>query len=195
MGGAPFCSLSVRLLGGWQRDFDKVAVTERSALKAPVAHPLFINRTRSMFLLAVPNASFSEAPAVALRNAVPERADISVFCTRRNSCNCTRTVPPASCPRVPLLLSWAVNLAPQLHRTSRAAASFPLSTLPAQPQHRVLLSHFRMNTCKSVSKQTTLSTCRMNTYAKPGGRGPRRSLTNVQPQVSEFVVHSAARDD
>jgi len=33
------------------------------------------------------------------------------------------------------------------------------------------LSTFRMNTCKSVSKQRTLSTSRMNTYAKTGGRG------------------------
>jgi hypothetical protein len=32
-------------------------------------------------------------------------------------------------------------------------------------------SPFRMNTCKSVSKQRTLSSFRMNTYEKPGGRG------------------------
>jgi hypothetical protein len=37
---------------------------------------------------------------------------------------------------------------------------------PASP-----LSTFRMNTCKSVSKQRTLSPSRMNTYAKTGGRG------------------------
>ena len=35
-----------------------------------------------------------------------------------------------------------------------------------------LLSTFRMNTCKSVSKQSTLTTFRMNTYAKTGGRVP-----------------------
>src|SRR5260221_6174534 len=34
------------------------------------------------------------------------------------------------------------------------------------------LSTFRMNTCKSVSKQRTLSPFRMNTYAKTGGGGP-----------------------
>jgi hypothetical protein len=34
-----------------------------------------------------------------------------------------------------------------------------------------LLTIFRINTCKSVTKQTTLTTCRINTYAKPGGRG------------------------
>ncbi len=32
----------------------------------------------------------------------------------------------------------------------------------------VLLSTFRMNTCKSVSKHTTLTTFRMNTHAKQG---------------------------
>src|SRR5713226_1120047 len=31
---------------------------------------------------------------------------------------------------------------------------------------------FRINTCKSVSKQTTLSTFRINTYEKPGEGGP-----------------------
>src|SRR6267154_1344454 len=34
------------------------------------------------------------------------------------------------------------------------------------------LTTFKMNTCKSVSKQRTLSTCRMNTYAKTGCGGP-----------------------
>jgi len=37
---------------------------------------------------------------------------------------------------------------------------------PASP-----LSTFRMNTCESVSKQRTLSTSGMNTYAKTGGGG------------------------
>jgi hypothetical protein len=36
---------------------------------------------------------------------------------------------------------------------------------------RESLTPFRINTCKSVSKQKTLSTCTMNTYAKPRGRG------------------------
>ena len=33
------------------------------------------------------------------------------------------------------------------------------------------VSPFRINTCKSVSKQTTLTPFRMNTYEKTGGRG------------------------
>jgi hypothetical protein len=40
-----------------------------------------------------------------------------------------------------------------------------------QAVHPKALTPFRMNTCKSVSKQKTLSTCTMNTYAKTGGRG------------------------
>jgi len=33
------------------------------------------------------------------------------------------------------------------------------------------INTFKMNTCKSVSKQRTLTSFRMNTYAKRGGRG------------------------
>ena len=36
---------------------------------------------------------------------------------------------------------------------------------------RTFLSTFRINTCKSVSKQTTLSSFRINTCEKTGGRG------------------------
>src|ERR1700730_6294582 len=36
---------------------------------------------------------------------------------------------------------------------------------------RPCVTTFRMNTCKSVSKQRTLSPSRMNTYVKTGGGG------------------------
>src|SRR5258706_5276092 len=39
-----------------------------------------------------------------------------------------------------------------------------------------VLSTFRMNTCKSVSKQRTLTPFRMNTCEKPGGGGPPRKI-------------------
>jgi len=52
---------------------------------------------------------------------------------------------------------WGV---PNAYRTQRERLRHPSSTSP-----------FRMNTCKSVSKQTTLTPFRMNTYAKPGGEG------------------------
>jgi hypothetical protein len=40
-------------------------------------------------------------------------------------------------------------------------------------------SPFRINTCKSVSKQRTLTTFRMNTYAKTGGRGSTEYLPPI----------------
>jgi hypothetical protein len=52
----------------------------------------------------------------------------------------------------------------------------PRLTLIAQPQNRAPLNTFRMNTCKSVSKQSTLTIFRMNTYAKTGGEGPSRQV-------------------
>src|ERR1700676_889159 len=48
---------------------------------------------------------------------------------------------------------------------------FPRSNHKAPPH----VTTFRMNTCKSVSKQSTLTTFRMNTYEKPRGGGPRHS--------------------
>src|SRR6267142_2822612 len=50
---------------------------------------------------------------------------------------------------------------------------------------RTELSTFRMNTCKSVSKQTTLTTFRMNTYEKPGGRGVAPRDSRLTPCYSE----------
>jgi hypothetical protein len=53
----------------------------------------------------------------------------------------------------------------------------PLSRIPcasagsANVQTIRSVSMFRINTCKSVSKQTTSTPFRMNTYEKPGGRG------------------------
>ena len=50
---------------------------------------------------------------------------------------------------------------------------------------------FRMNTCKSVSKQTTLTPFRMNTYEKQGEGGRATFLPfTVEYQLS--AVHSAA---
>ena len=55
---------------------------------------------------------------------------------------------------------------------------------PAAP-----LSTFKMNTCKSVSKQRTLTPSRMNTYAKPGGRG-LLLLTSWPPRVVEAGLYA-----
>jgi hypothetical protein len=60
-------------------------------------------------------------------------------------------------------------------RPLSVASVFPVECLPAT--HAPLLTThsplttFRINTCKSVSKQTTLTPLRINTYKKPGGGG------------------------
>jgi hypothetical protein len=58
-------------------------------------------------------------------------------------------------------------------------APFPFFTShQSRVTSHVPVSTFRMNTCKSVSKQRTLSTSRMNTYAKTGGGGASRAIVS-----------------
>jgi hypothetical protein len=75
------------------------------------------------------------------------------------------------------------------------------SRMPWFAQFWCNLSPFRMNTSKSVSKQRTLTTFRMNTYEKQGGGGgsPQRvnSLFRQQPTLHELpcfqtLTHSFA---
>jgi hypothetical protein len=68
----------------------------------------------------------------------------------------------------PSSLPQRSRTAPLSRRSSSPRWRSPLHIGPS-PQH--LLSPFRMNTCKSVSKQRTLTIFRMNTYAKTGGGG------------------------
>src|SRR5580765_5429947 len=107
--------------------------------------------------------------------------------------------------QVPLSVPRPTNLTPLFRYPCSLFALFfqPLpfvfnSLQPLFPKHpgwgptstrTVSLSHsqcvlpvsiFKMNTCESVSKQTTSSPFRMNTYAKPGGGGP---LTSAPPVV------------
>ena len=49
---------------------------------------------------------------------------------------------------------------------------------------------FRINTCKSVSKQTTLSPFRINTYEKTRGRG--RGVSPRVPEPSSFLSNACA---
>ena len=58
------------------------------------------------------------------------------------------------------------------------------------PHHSALLSTFRMNSCKSVSKQRTLSFFRMNTYAKTGGGGP--PLVECGREATAFTAQTQA---
>jgi hypothetical protein len=56
------------------------------------------------------------------------------------------------------------------------------------------VSTFRINTCKSGSKQRTLTTFRMNTYAKRGEGGPLRLTTLSAPgDAFEGTVKEEAR--
>src|SRR5258708_23940892 len=61
------------------------------------------------------------------------------------------------------------RLAPSCALPASSSPTFEPSIL--QPRNL-----FRINTCKSVSKQTTLTLFRMNTYEKQGGGGGRASV-------------------
>jgi hypothetical protein len=54
---------------------------------------------------------------------------------------------------------------------SRRNLSHPSRRSRPSSAETATLTTFRINTCKSVSKQTTLTPFRMNTYEKPKGRG------------------------
>jgi hypothetical protein len=69
---------------------------------------------------------------------------------------------------------------------------FPSSPLPhLRPLLRsppFCVSTFRINTSKSVSKQTTLTSFRMNTYGKTGGRGQRVAIIDGYNQGDGIVA-------
>jgi hypothetical protein len=77
-------------------------------------------------------------------------------------------------PRRTLRLSVIIFLC--LHRPC-SPRCFVTLAIPSSPRSPCALSTFRINTCKSVSKQMTLTPFRINTYEKPRGRGVQR-LTN-----------------
>src|SRR5260370_25288008 len=52
------------------------------------------------------------------------------------------------------------------------------------------VSPFRINTCKSVSKQTTLTPFRMNTYEKHGGWGGASFFFPVNSVFSDVMTHA-----
>jgi len=54
------------------------------------------------------------------------------------------------------------------------------------------LSTFKINTCKSVSKQRTLSPSRMNTYAKTGGGGLLARLAVVEAGLYARLASGAS---
>ncbi len=151
-------------------------------------------RCRSLFLIAVrPRNSairclllyFPRTPALPFLMVAPVPAHISNLPRRKLSCPSRRSGPNFR-PVNLLQPLFPCSVAPVLC-FQELAASFPkipgwgVPRLPLRPPavHYPLrtthspLTTFRMNTCKSVSKQRTLTTFRMNTYAKQGegGRG------------------------
>ncbi|MCU1241474.1 MAG: hypothetical protein JWO71_2200 [Candidatus Acidoferrum typicum] len=87
---------------------------------------------------------------------------------------CTQTVLPTSCPDVPHALPYGILLARLeairykrgLEAKARNRESAQTTWDPSNP--------FAINTCKSVSKQMTLTSFRINTYEKQGEGGPTR---------------------
>jgi len=72
------------------------------------------------------------------------------------------------------------NFCVSLPWSEKGALSFLFVCVPASLRSCI---YFRMNTCESVSKQRTLTLFRMNTYAKPRGRGPLQRPLWCDPAV------------
>src|SRR5258708_5412447 len=91
-----------------------------------------------------------------------------------------------------------MKLEPQpVRRNPRATAPANLSilTLGSRAARLYAITPFRINTCKSVSKQRTLSAFKINTYEKPrGGGAPSRlrlgAIRGVDPHVLRGEVAS-----
>jgi hypothetical protein len=86
-----------------------------------------------------------------------------------------QTAPCAICPSVAKQESLFSRLGAKPAHLRVLCASVAKGKGPSAPDLHNFgapINTFRMNTCKSVSKQRTLSPSRMNTYAKPGGGGP-----------------------
>src|SRR5712664_1581763 len=131
---------------------------------------------------------------------------------RKLSCP-TRRSGPNSRP-VNLLQPLASPIAASLLYFQQLAASFPKTPGWRVPQHffaglPFLVSKgthfvkgcqntgaattFRINTCKSVSKQTTLSSFRINTYEKHRGGPPSRPLLTAHCPLSQPCGRCARR--
>ena len=71
-----------------------------------------------------------------------------------------------------------------LPRASRGAPKGAHFTTGCKYTELATLTTFRINTCKSVSKQRTLTLSRMNTYKKPGEGVPLRSIKHQATEPS-----------
>src|SRR6266481_5825488 len=91
-----------------------------------------------------------------------------------------RIPPPSSPPVVPFRSFLPANLLGVCPSDRRPSVPFfpqhpivvhPSAPLNSRPFKRATLTTFRINTCKSVSKQRTLTPFRINTYEKHRGGG------------------------
>src|SRR5229473_1155500 len=104
----------------------------------------------------------------------------------------------------PVSLAAHGHLSPQFRSDSRPSdfrksPDRPLSVASVSPMEGLSVTHhpqltthsplttFRINTCKSVSKQRTLTTFRMNTYKKPGEGW--RYLRKLRASASLCQIH------
>jgi len=71
----------------------------------------------------------------------------------------------------------------------------PLESTLEKVPHKAGLTTFRINTCKSVSKQRTLTVFRMNTYEKQGEGAPVIAAKPVSPPRSVFSALLAPSSD
>jgi hypothetical protein len=125
-------------------------------------------------------ASFPKTPGVevSLRELAP--------CTEAQKC------PPVSPLPATLTHSLSRKSFPchsYANTRDRGATPPPKFFSPLATRHSPLaLTPFRINTCKSVSKQTTLSSFRINTYEKHrggGGPSPPRPLLTAHCPLSQ----------
>ena len=120
-------------------------------------------------------ASFAKTPGVGVprKNRPMESATYSLFSpdlflTWLTPCF-AGSVSRCLCGNRDFSATFSRHLFTPVLEGSLATRHFPLST-------------FRINTCKSATKQTTLTISRINTYAKTRGGGPRlHALTPVDP--------------
>ncbi len=108
----------------------------------------------------------------------PRRACLSRAQPRGHRFSCCPTPPPLAPHNLPALFTAtspthylaARSLYPSVPLPHRSTKPFTINSYEMRPIITALTT-FRINTCKSASKQTTLSPFRINTYEKQGGGG------------------------
>ena len=78
---------------------------------------------------------------------------------------------PPSCNLANVILAEPLNLSSTPRPPCSDLHALRVKPFLAFAGRHAPLTAFRINTCKSVSKQTTLTPFRITTYAKPRGRG------------------------